>query len=680
VGGVLLPFVFALYFAFQVEAELDLLPLAALLLLLSLAAEALGRRQGLPLLGLGAAAADLGVVFAWWARGGFEAGPAWKLTAAAVGLTLAFHGFLEWDRRRGPETPAAGTQAAPRTATWAAPLAAGGFLALLGVGPFVSWRVHALGSTPPPVSPLTPWLVGWVALAALLTRQAALPGKGLLRVVAAVGLAGGFALFHATFDHVYPGTTDGLLPALFLFALALAGAAAFHALALVGRGRAAPATRRLADIASAAYPGVWLVFLVAEGAEPHPAYLAPGLYLGVSLLFAVLGLLAAVRLPSGGLAFTLMALVAVQHAAWSSWVPRSADPEGVAVLGLVGFAAAVLLFTALPLAAGRRFAAERWGWYTAALAGPAWFLPLEELWELRFGDAALGLLPLALGALALAAVFSARRRLPAGDPARRRAVVWLAGVALSFVAVAIPLQLEREWITLGWALQALAVLALWKRLDHPGLKYLGLALAAAVSVRLLLNPELLDYYPRSPRPVLNWLMYTYLVPAAALLGSALLLRPLELERLRPRERGFYGHGKPAGAIGCAVAAILVTFAWINLTVFDAFSTGTAIDFSLQRLGARDLTLSLAWILYALLLLAVGFVRDLAGLRWTGLAFLCLSLGKVFLYDLGELEGLYRVGSLIGLAVSLLLVSLAYQRFLRERTEDGEDSEDDEEED
>ena len=37
--------------------------------------------------------------------------------------------------------------------------------------------------------------------------------------------------------------------------------------------------------------------------------------------------------------------------------------------------------------------------------------------------------------------------------------------------------------------------------------------------------------------------------------------------------------------------------------------------------------------------------------------------KVFLYDLAGLEDLYRVASLAGLALSLLLVSLAYQRFV-----------------
>jgi uncharacterized membrane protein len=51
-------------------------------------------------------------------------------------------------------------------------------------------------------------------------------------------------------------------------------------------------------------------------------------------------------------------------------------------------------------------------------------------------------------------------------------------------------------------------------------------------------------------------------------------------------------------------------------------------------------------------------RDIQGLRWISLAFLLVTIVKVFLYDLGHLQDLYRVASLVGLAVSLL-----YQRFV-----------------
>jgi uncharacterized membrane protein len=214
-------------------------------------------------------------------------------------------------------------------------------------------------------------------------------------------------------------------------------------------------------------------------------------------------------------------------------------------------------------------------------------------------------------------------------------------------------------------------MALWKRLDHPGLRWLGLGLLALVTVRLVANPALLGYSPRSGLPVLNWLMYTYLVPAAALLGAARIQEPLEVERRTGWEWGLYGGPSPLGAGACGLGAILVVFVWINLTIVDAFSTGTGLSLSLDRLPARDLTLSLAWTLYAVLLLAIGMARRSVVLRWVSLAFLVLAIGKVFLYDLGELRELYRVASLVGLAVSLLVVSVAYQRFVFGGTEAAE---------
>jgi uncharacterized membrane protein len=248
-------------------------------------------------------------------------------------------------------------------------------------------------------------------------------------------------------------------------------------------------------------------------------------------------------------------------------------------------------------------------------------------------------------------------------------MAWFAAVALGFLSVAIPLQLDKEWITIGWALEGVAVILLWRYLEHPGLKYFGLALLAAVTLRLIANPALLGYYPQTAWPVFNWLMYTYLVPAIALLGSGAVLRKLELERVLEWERPAYSRGYPLAAVGCAVAAILVIFVWINLTIFDAFSPGQQLAISFDRLPARDLTLSLAWAVYALILLAVGMARSSQGLRWISLAFIFLTIGKVFLYDLGELKDLYRVASLMGLAISLILVSLAYQRFVfRQRPE------------
>ena len=68
-------------------------------------------------------------------------------------------------------------------------------------------------------------------------------------------------------------------------------------------------------------------------------------------------------------------------------------------------------------------------------------------------------------------------------------------------------------------------------------------------------------------------------------------------------------------------------------------------------------------MYALLLLALGVARRRSALRWVSLGLLLLTLAKVFLFDLGTVGGLFRVASLFGLAISLISVSLLYQRFV-----------------
>ena len=635
--------------------------MAALLFLLSAAAAWIARGEpgaaGGGFIALGAAGGDLAVLLVWCARTRFDAALAWEAAAVAVGLTLAFQAFVEIDlarRRRRPE-PANSTDsedgadpvlAATARSTAAAPalVTAAGFLLLLVVVP-------AAASAPP----LWPWLAGWLALAALLVRQAELPGCEAARLGAAAGLGFGLSLYFAAH-----GRTPAAPPPGLFFAVEAAVAVAFHLLAL---GRRDPVQRRAAEIAAAILPAGLLAGLFSEAANP---LLAPGLFLPVTVVFALLAVLAVTRLRSGGGYFGAVALLALVQTEWAAQrASLSLDADHVS-LAFILLAATAVLATAWPFFAAAAFRGQRLAWVAAALAGPVWFLPSKGLFVARFGDGAIGILPVGLGVLALAAAYRARRLWPVDEPRRTSALAWFAAVALGFVSVAIPLQLDKEWITLGWALEGLAVTALWKRLDHPGLKWFGLALFAAVTARLVANPALLGYYPRSGWPILNWLAYTYLIPAGALLGSAAILGRHEVERRRPAEAAFYAAGHPVGAILCSLAAIAVVFVWINLTIFDAFATGPALAVTFEPLLARDLTLSLAWAVYALVLLAIGMAKDSSGLRWISLSFLVLTIGKVFLYDLGQLRDLYRVASLVGLAVSLIAVSLAYQRFVFRR--------------
>lgn len=205
------------------------------------------------------------------------------------------------------------------------------------------------------------------------------------------------------------------------------------------------------------------------------------------------------------------------------------------------------------------------------------------------------------------------------------------------------------------------MLALWGKLDHPGLKYISVGLFGVVALRLLGNPLLLDYHEPSGFPVLNWLAYTYLVPAAAMVFGAWQLGRLEVKRHRSWERFFGARAILSGLIG--FTAIAIGFGWINVTVIDAFSYGREFDLSFERMPARDLSLSISWALYGLLLLSIGIWQKLRPLRALGTTLIAFTSLKVFLYDLGNLQDLWRVASLLGLALSLICVSFIYKRFV-----------------
>jgi uncharacterized membrane protein len=78
--------------------------------------------------------------------------------------------------------------------------------------------------------------------------------------------------------------------------------------------------------------------------------------------------------------------------------------------------------------------------------------------------------------------------------------------------------------------------------------------------------------------------------------------------------------------------------------------------------AREMTYTIAWAVFALVLLVAGIIRKLAGARYGGIGLLSVTLVKLFFHDLAHLDQLYRIGAFIAVAIVAMLAAFAYQRF------------------
>lgn len=310
-----------------------------------------------------------------------------------------------------------------------------------------------------------------------------------------------------------------------------------------------------------------------------------------------------------------------------------------------------LVFITYPLLLGKRAERSIAPYFAAVLAGIPYFFQARQAIEQAGYGYAIGILPVIQAAFMALLMMRLLKIEPQGARSLGRLAL-VAGTALAFITAAIPLQLEKEWITIGWALEGAALAWLYSKIRHKGLLLASTGLFITVFIRLALNPYILHYQPRADARIWNWYLYTYLVSASALiLGGWLISRLKEISIWTRIAKLFYGGG------------VLLLFILLNIEIADFYSVGSTITFKFSATLAQDLTYTLGWAIFAVALLVVGIAIRNQPARIAALALLVITILKCFIHDLGRLGGLYLVASLVGLAVCLALVALALQKYV-----------------
>jgi uncharacterized membrane protein len=264
-------------------------------------------------------------------------------------------------------------------------------------------------------------------------------------------------------------------------------------------------------------------------------------------------------------------------------------------------------------------------------------------------------------ALGLAMVYLLLARLSRArlaDPALAQKLQLLhLALAVGFITIAIPIRLDAYWITVGWLVESAVLLWVANRIQSDFLNAFAV-IALAMSVGRLL---LIDNF-HSTQPILNARMGVYAL-AIAVLGIV----------------AWYASKRQDDVGRNAFALSIIA---INVLALITLSREVS-DYCAQRIAelpsrvghwdpaqwshlksieiSRDFTYSALWMAYGAMLMAIGFWRKSAFIRWQALILIAFTTIKVFVYDTSQLDRIYRILSFIGLGALLLAISFVYQQ-------------------
>jgi len=262
-------------------------------------------------------------------------------------------------------------------------------------------------------------------------------------------------------------------------------------------------------------------------------------------------------------------------------------------------------------------------------------------------------------AVAFAAFYLLLMRLPAGGIFHGGAAALSSlhlTTAIVFLTLAIPLKTQGRWMTIGWLVEGALLLGLSRRVQSMLLRVFGLlSTLLGLGALLVVNP------PAATQPIFNERFGTYCVAIAVCAFIAWLARNSRDEE----EPSAILHWPNLAAVAVLAVNVLILLAfsleihsyWWSLRWHGDESYEATRNYWMYA----QFSYSALFMLFGGLLLAIGFLRRSAFLRWQALILLAVTVVKVFLVDTSELSRGLRILSFFCLGVLLLCVSFVYQR-------------------
>jgi uncharacterized membrane protein len=257
-------------------------------------------------------------------------------------------------------------------------------------------------------------------------------------------------------------------------------------------------------------------------------------------------------------------------------------------------------------------------------------------------------------AIVMALIYAGTARLLLSGKVNSRveALVMIA-IALTFVTLAVPVQLHANWITIAWAVEALAIIWVGLEMESTRLQATACGLFLPALGKLVLV-DTVQQRPAQFTPILNKYFLSSLAVIGCVFAAAALLQ-------KSKKRIFVSRLELVFML-IAIAALWLVTSVETFTYFQVRASALANNLDRRHeLWLGQMALSVLWSVYAAVLMAIGFLRRAAALRWAALGLFGVTVVKVMMVDMAVLQQLYRIIAFFVLGLLLLLVAWGYHR-------------------
>ncbi len=225
--------------------------------------------------------------------------------------------------------------------------------------------------------------------------------------------------------------------------------------------------------------------------------------------------------------------------------------------------------------------------------------------------------------------------------------------AMLFLIITVPVLFSKQWITIFWSAQSLAVVWMAVRLCRRSLAAGGYVLLLVTALKFLLY----DYGLVFNLDIISGFLirggYTYLI-IERYLTTVLLIVVISVAGLLMREAA---SGVQWSERGDASYLSLL----LGIVSFIALTVETSAFFYDYLLQARFAAISVLWTLFSVVLMLLGFRKNNPMLRKVSFGLFLVVVIKVFLFDMSNFSTPYRIISFIILGLVLVGTSYLYYR-------------------